>query len=273
MGTSRNIYSAVQKQPQAGSTFNICPASNESRYQYRPLNQGEMLELRILVLEPGDFDDPLYGSLKHVNLQQYPLYDAVSYTWANQAGEDAPSSKIFFKREGSHIAITVNCAAALRRLRLPVRERRLWIDAICIDQSNFIERNHQVKNLTLTFRSAQLVVVYLGEGDEPTQRLLEYMAKDCGGSIPDITDFISFFQQRWFHRVWVLQEIAAAKTLTMIYGPTTLSWDYIIGQVRLFQHIMKDQAEAQLPLPPVMSYALGLYGPIQDGALSVSRRI
>ena len=51
------------------------------------------------------------------------------------------------------------------------------------------------------------------------------------------------------------------------------SWDYIIDQVKLFQNLMKDEAEAQLPLPPVISYAMALCEPIQDGALSVSRMI
>lgn len=255
--STQDIYASVQKQPLADDTFTLqWSHADGRRYRYQPLEHS--LDFRTLALEPGNFGDALYGELEIRNMQQYPLYDAVSYTWATQDGTDTLSSRLWCRSSRTYINITANCATALQRLRDPNKVRHIWVDTICIDQSNVKERNHQVKNLILTFRSAQQVVVFLGEGDESAYRLVNYMsAADCEGAIPDVTSFIRLFQQRWFHRVWVLQEIAVAKTITVVFGPHVLKWDVMIRNIQSSQSILRARYSGQaIPLPPVLSYAL-----------------
>ncbi|KAF2443286.1 hypothetical protein P171DRAFT_331521, partial [Karstenula rhodostoma CBS 690.94] len=69
-------------------------------------------------------------------------YEAVSYTWATE-DRDTSLSGVLHCTSGT-IPITSNCQAAIRRLRKICAERRLWIDAVCIDQNHIAERNHQV---------------------------------------------------------------------------------------------------------------------------------
>jgi hypothetical protein len=76
-------------------------------------------------------------------------------------------------------------------------------DAVCIDQTNVLERKHQVKNMTVIFRSALRVLVYLGEGSPLLTRLVDYIGDDILGLLPQVFDFVTLFQSRWFHRVWV----------------------------------------------------------------------
>lgn len=38
----------------------------------------------------------------------------------------------------------------------------MWVDAVCIDQSNIVERNHQVKSMASVFSEASKVLVWLG---------------------------------------------------------------------------------------------------------------
>jgi hypothetical protein len=38
----------------------------------------------------------------------------------------------------------------------------LWIDALCIDQSNAMKRNHQVQQMGLIYSQAERVMVWLG---------------------------------------------------------------------------------------------------------------
>jgi hypothetical protein len=70
--------------------------------------------------------------------------------------------------------VTKNCEAALRRLRDKDGERILWIDAICIDQDNINERNHQVQLMKEVYSTAHQVIIWLGEAstdlDEETGR-------------------------------------------------------------------------------------------------------
>lgn len=82
----------------------------------------------------------------HCKLETVPLsqlagqkYEALSYAW----GDPTKSHEIFVN--GKVLKITTNLHVALQYLRQPDVARVLWIDAICIDQENISEKNHQVK--------------------------------------------------------------------------------------------------------------------------------
>jgi len=83
------------------------------------------------------------------------------------------------------------------------------------------------------------------------------MAADQGGELPDTSDFLLLFQSRWFHRVWVLQEIAVAKTLLLACGPTTIKWDDFAIYIKLFQSLVRESIPRIL-LPPVLSFGMEL---------------
>lgn len=97
--------------------------------------------IRIVVLLPGKFHDPVCCTIATVDLHKVQ-YDALSYTWAIEDGDDRKTGRIHLP--DGVLPITENCEAALRQLRLRSDPRQLWVDAICIDQSNVRERNHQV---------------------------------------------------------------------------------------------------------------------------------
>lgn len=254
---SKDVYAEVQVQPRPQDTFDparVTPPGARS-YQYQPLDLTNSRQIRVLVLKAGRLEDPLQCELEHVNLQQGPIYEALSYTWADDRGDDSISRAIQCGYDGQFIGITENCELALLRLRKQDVDRRLWVDAVCIDQSNILERNHQVKNMIAIFRSAIRVVVFLGEGNSILDRLVDYMSNDTGGKLPQVTDFISLFRSRWFHRVWVLQEVAAAKSILVMYGMKQMSWVDLIRHGNLFLRLMAAR-NLSLVLPPVISYGL-----------------
>ncbi|KAK3377592.1 heterokaryon incompatibility protein-domain-containing protein, partial [Podospora didyma] len=232
-----------------------------TRFSYLPLNPDQGREIRVLTLHAGVFDEPLSCNLETVNLQLGPVYEAVSYTWADSTGDDELAARISATMstttasEEGDITITRNCEAMLRRLRRANVTRRLWVDAICIDQANLDERSAQVRNMTAVFRNAQRVVVYLGEGDSVTNRLLDYASEDHGEHVlPSPLDFLPLYQCRWFHRVWVLQEIAVAKTAIVISGTRTLEWTDLVNQARVFLRLVNKWQNQRIPLPPVLAY-------------------
>lgn len=53
--------------------------------------------------------------------------------------------------------------AALERFRLSDRIRRLWADAICIDQDNDDEKSIQVAGMSAIYAASRGVLVWLGE--------------------------------------------------------------------------------------------------------------
>lgn len=97
-----------------------------------------------------------------------PDYDALSYTWGTPEDEETllvgSSAKEVLDAEASLATLQIrqNLAAALRYLRSPHTPRTLWIDAVCINQTDLEERGSQVSRMGSIFKNASRVVVWLG---------------------------------------------------------------------------------------------------------------
>jgi hypothetical protein len=112
---------------------------------------------RLLILEPGSFQEDLKCQLKCVTQFDEHQYEALSYFWGKAPGTIIESSS------GKRIQITANCEAALRRIRHGTEPRFLWVDAICTDQSNDNERSRQVEIMQNIYTGAKRVIIWLGE--------------------------------------------------------------------------------------------------------------
>lgn len=131
-------------------------------YHYTPLQYPDAI--RLVTLVAGETSAPIQISISEVRSKDNPEYEALSYTWATEDGDDARSSSI---ECGSQcIWITRNCEAALRRLRNRDADCTLWVDAICIDQRNIHERGHQVGLMRDIYSKAKQVLIWLGESSK-----------------------------------------------------------------------------------------------------------
>jgi hypothetical protein len=66
-------------------------------------------------------------------------YEALSYLWGD------PTTTFAVVIDERQLPNTRNFKSALQQLRLEKKPRTLWIDAICISQSDILERNSQVR--------------------------------------------------------------------------------------------------------------------------------
>src|SRR5438034_9709960 len=89
-------------------------------YQYTNLLT-EKDEIRLLILHPGSFDDPVQGDVRTVALSDPLQFTALSYTW----GDPTKTTPIFL--EGHTVEVTVNLKDALLHLRHSTEDRTLWI--------------------------------------------------------------------------------------------------------------------------------------------------
>lgn len=207
------------------------PRLQDTPYSYTPLNHQLGQEIRLCILLPGQATDDIALDIVHVNIHDdtddYPPYEALSYAWATQDGDSSLSQKA--NCYSGVIPITKACESALRNLRMSKRKRYVWIDAICIDQSNILERNHQVGFMGTIFAKASQVVVHISPCSEATDIMLDHIngetdilkrARDLSTS----RHIIGFLRLRWFDRVWILQEIALARLVTMVAGQKTARW-------------------------------------------------
>lgn len=207
----------------------IAPLEPSPQYQYKPLRCGLGHEIRLVVLFAGEPLEDLSCDITTVNLADRPSYEAVSYTWANSKGDVSLTSEI--RCGGTTIAITKNCEAALRRLRLQGRNRRLWIDAICINQNDTEEKNHQVRLMSTIYSNAAQVLSYLGV--EPAQvtnqlrRVINFL-QDKTWSISNEPsgkeNLLTFLGLPYFDRVWIMQEVGLAQLVTLVIGEYEVRW-------------------------------------------------
>ncbi|KAJ4982711.1 heterokaryon incompatibility protein [Stagonosporopsis vannaccii] len=194
------------------------------QYHHTSLDTTNTGTIRLIELQPGIKSDPVYCRIEHHILADNPIYDAVSYTWATEDGEDSQSQEINIIGHGI-MNVTRNCKAALLKLRRMKSPRRLWIDSICIDQTNIVERNHQVRFMDLIYRNAEHVHICISRPEvsyssclrwlqERDSRLLSINDRYMDSATSELVRAVQeLFQLRYFGRVWVLQEVALARSV------------------------------------------------------------
>ncbi|CAN9170993.1 unnamed protein product [Alternaria alternata] len=112
--------------------------------------------LRLLTVHTGSISVPIRCTLRTVSFRDKPSYDALSYAW----GDSACTKPIDV--DGSEIQVTVNLEQALRHLRDVEHDLVLWVDAICINQSDASEKSHQVAFMGDIYRECDQVRIWLG---------------------------------------------------------------------------------------------------------------
>ncbi|KAF2821313.1 HET-domain-containing protein, partial [Ophiobolus disseminans] len=186
-----------------------------SPYSHLDTQKGQ---IRLAVLAPGSYDDVLVIRLQTDNLFEIiaPDYEALSYVW----GQDLSTQKALVNDIA--VTITANLDCALRHLRYQYKHRTLWIDALCINQADALERNAQVQLMNRIYPSASMVVIWLGPADRDDVEAIE---KIKASRPPSSTSLLRICERPWFYRVWVAQELALAHSDPVVYlGLSHLSW-------------------------------------------------
>ncbi|KAJ9134175.1 HET-domain-containing protein [Coniochaeta hoffmannii] len=126
--------------------------------------------IRILTLSPSESAETRPScSLEAVDLEEAPAFTALSYAWGDA------SQRTSIQVNGKDLSITSALALALRHLRLPDRERRLWIDQICINQADDDEKASQVRLMRQIYSEAENTVAWLGEEKDGSDEVMRFI--------------------------------------------------------------------------------------------------
>ena len=152
--------------------------SFSSPYQYGAL--GRIDSIRLLKLKPASSSDAtLSCELSESNLSAAPEYEALSYVW----GKDEYPQRI--ELPSGCLKITESLASALRTLRSSDKPRQLWVDAVCINQCDHVEKAHQVAQMAKIYRKAARVLAWLGESSDAALNMT--LALDLAQKAEDIS--------------------------------------------------------------------------------------
>ncbi len=209
-------------------------AEGDNYYRYRKLEQSG--EIRLLRLWPGTDSSEIRCDLVHASLGYYQPYEAISYTWATLA----KTHNIIVS--DSPLRVTWKVHQVLRKLRGRWHSRLLWIDSVSINQDDLEERSQQVLLMRHIYYRATKVVVWLGDASDAHEaaRISAGMAafirahRWSGGEVfreysqekhkAQLAALSTLLQNDWFARIWIVQEVAVARDLSMLYGTEQIMW-------------------------------------------------
>lgn len=135
------------------------------------------------------------------------------------------------------VSVTRSLEAALRHLRFRDRTRTLWVDYICINQSDIEERNRQVASMGLIYEHASSVLIWLGEATPYAaigMKILGYFAHaprpephPVWQDYPSVViqaGLLDIMNRSWFQRMWVIQEVGRSRSASLICGQYEVNW-------------------------------------------------
>ncbi|ORY16940.1 heterokaryon incompatibility protein-domain-containing protein [Clohesyomyces aquaticus] len=188
-------------------------------------------EIRILELLPGgsEHDSTIQCKFQKARLVDKPCYVALSYTW----GAPAPTREISL--DGNAFTVRNNLYQFLRTYRSYIDEQKrgsviryLWVDAICINQNDTRERNHQVALMKSIYSSAHHVVIWLGQWEDgfDAKGLSEFAYSVSHMDFQSVRSMstagfdaiLALLQRQYWSRIWIVQEVVLAQSITLFYG-------------------------------------------------------
>ncbi|KAM7211862.1 Heterokaryon incompatibility protein (HET) domain containing protein [Rhypophila decipiens] len=227
-------------------------------FTYKPLAP-DGAEIRLVEIKPSaEFNDPLECSVLHMPFQDDMMVlpaEAISYTWGH------PNETKTISLDGYSFPVTTNLESALRHLRHDQSPRRLWIDAICINQTDNSEKATQIPIMHLIYYRASRVVVWLGDGSsspdsqEDSRLAVEHIRGIHSLVVPgreeevnetrnyrewpmplfprppfskdELRKALAFYRllaQPWWQRAWITQEVTFGRNIIVNWGRHSVTW-------------------------------------------------
>jgi hypothetical protein len=189
---------------------------------YNPLPQGNYI--RLLEVCQDSLSHELICKFNIVCIDDCRhIYTAISYAWGSQA----PVSRIRFS-DGQSIPLSFTLSTLFDSLRKNNRSFTLWIDAICINQNDTVEKSSQVRLMGQIYSCAEQVLLWLGESNQETQDAFRFMESkqtlswsddwDLEENLLGLESLFSILERPYFQRVWVIQEVALSDDVLMVCG-------------------------------------------------------
>jgi hypothetical protein len=209
-----------------------------------PLRQIRLVRLLPQWTAPGYVGDKLLRcELSPYLLEDCPEYTALSYTW----GDLSRTSSIIVNGTVNHVTKSVEIA--LRHLQHQTDAINLWIDQLCINQTDVVEKSQQVQLMKDIYEGAAQVVVWLGPAADKSDQLIDFLTEvgkeahnsglmqvdlssdKCNLAFTDsqgrlakrlelgltfpVEDLRSFTARPWWTRVCVVQELSVAQEVIL----------------------------------------------------------
>jgi hypothetical protein len=148
---------------------NVAPFSDPDLFQYSSLNVDEFRLLELSRLEKRLDKSWPVCKLIHVPIADSPRYNALPYAWGPQHDRKtiAINNKAF--------SVSVDLCDALCALFNCTEPHVVWINAICINQKDDVEKVTQIPLMREIYSRATRVIAWVGCGKDDSDTLFTSM--------------------------------------------------------------------------------------------------
>jgi hypothetical protein len=191
------------------------PRGARPRFEHSPLDLKTPSIRLVRILPDLSFYGHIQLEIRHATTEE--TYVCLSYVW----GEEHTlrwirlGGRLFQVRQNLHAFFW----SAIKKPH--IRSEWLWIDALCIDQSNNSERSHQVQQMGHIFSHAAKVISWLGDDKLIAQFLREStnpLRLDASAPMRIRSGTLAFFESDYWARAWITQEVGLARLIIFMAG-------------------------------------------------------
>ncbi|KAF2027739.1 hypothetical protein EK21DRAFT_71330 [Setomelanomma holmii] len=215
------------------------PSPTENKiFTHKPLDQTQSSLRLVTVNSELSADGSIQCYVSHSVLDR-ASYVCLSYRWGGD--------RVRILLNGLPFYVQKNLYDFLEMVRhMPMTF--YWIDALCIDQANILERNHQVKQMGRTFSRAFLVYLWLGKLPSMAPCMTYFRNSKSKSMFSDPTipwnsimqtrDIVKscIFNNEYWGRAWVTQEVLLARNVLILTGRDSFKFSDLVGAMSHFEH-------------------------------------
>jgi hypothetical protein len=202
------------------------PSDESPKFHYESINW-HARSIRLLELLPPNGQISLRFKLREFATATVPRYIALSYNWGitSDATHSIECNEMPMRVRKNLYGFLVLYQRHAEPGTLP-----LWVDAICVNQDNIEERNHQVALMREIYASATLVIAWLGGEikdaalafsliDGPFGLKPDDDKEECGkSSYHHWRSLRSLFRRSYWERIWIVQEFILPRNVEIWCG-------------------------------------------------------
>ncbi|CAN9259514.1 unnamed protein product [Alternaria alternata] len=191
------------------------PQTTQPVFKHSPLDFDAPSIRLVRILPDLSSDGRIQLEIRHASTKS--TYICLSYVWGKEKylHRIRLAGRLFQIRQNLHDFLES------ARKKPHICSEWLWIDALCIDQSNNAERSHQVQQMGHIFSCAVKVISWLGDNRLIAQFLREStkpLRLDTSAPMRIRSDTLAFFESDYWARAWITQEFALARLVTFMAG-------------------------------------------------------
>lgn len=200
--------------------------------------------VRLLQLHKNSGNEGVRANLAVFDISETcPPFTTVSYTWGEGHSEEPIRVNGHDRRVLASLVPLLRMLCSDENKDYDLAAHWFWIDSVCINQADLVERAAQVKLMTSIYRKAQSTLVWLAEGSPDTEGAIDFLhilrekrhelrqavkkhikrvPADLEGH-PGWGSLERLLQRPWWRRVWTLQEFILPERLRFYCGARSIS--------------------------------------------------